>query len=66
MADATATKTAMDNNGEEAVAKIYLRGRETYYEATGVTSGQQHGPTHDSEPPAAAARPSQRARSASA
>jgi hypothetical protein len=34
-----------------------------YYEATGVTSGQQHGPTHDSEPPDAVARPSRRRRS---
>ena len=27
MATATATETAMDDNGEEAVVKIYLRGR---------------------------------------
>ena len=43
----------------EAVArKQTYEGGQPYYEAMGVTSGQQHGPTHDSEPPDAVARPS--------
>jgi len=48
----------------EAVARNQtFEGGQSYYEATGVTSGQQHGPTHDSEPPDAVARPSRRRRS---
>ena len=48
----------------EAVArKQTYEGGHPYYEAMGVTSGQQHGPTHDSEPPDAVARPSRRRRS---
>jgi hypothetical protein len=54
--------TVAGNGGGGGKKKTYEGGL-PYYEATGVTSGQQHGPTHDSEPPAAVARPSRRRRS---